>query len=73
MKYDKKASGGRMRLVLPTAMGRVEVVEDAPIDAVHHAWASVGAAVVASGGSSAGIGPTRRSTLPNGLNFTGWT
>ncbi len=49
MKYDKKACGGRMRLVLPTAMGRVEVVEDAPIDGVHQAWASVGAAVVASG------------------------
>lgn len=34
MAYDKKASGGVMRVVLPTARGRVRVVENPPTSAV---------------------------------------
>lgn len=43
MSQDKKALAGRMRLVLPRAIGRVEVVEDSAPDEVARAWESVGA------------------------------
>ncbi len=49
MLYDKKASGGRLRLVLPTGLGTAEVTDDFPASAVKDAWMHVGAAVVARG------------------------
>ncbi|MFI4861740.1 MAG: 3-dehydroquinate synthase [Phycisphaerales bacterium JB063] len=41
MASDKKVRDGRVRLVLPDAMGAVSVVDDTPGDAVRSAWASV--------------------------------
>ncbi len=49
MLYDKKASGGRLRLVLPTGLGTAEVTDDFPDSAVKDAWMHVGAVVVARG------------------------
>ena len=44
MAYDKKTAGGRLRLILPTAAGRAEIVDDVPSGAIEAAWVSVGAA-----------------------------
>lgn len=44
MYYDKKTAGGRLRLILPTAAGRAEIVDDVPSGAIEAAWVSVGAA-----------------------------
>jgi len=44
MGQDKKVLAGRTRLVLPRAIGRVEIVEDARQEEVDRAWAAVGAA-----------------------------
>ncbi|BAM04801.1 3-dehydroquinate synthase [Phycisphaera mikurensis] len=41
MLRDKKASGGRVRFVLPTRMGACEIVGDVPEDAVAAAWDAV--------------------------------
>lgn len=43
MAFDKKVEGGRMRLVLPRAIGRVTVEEGAPDSAVLEALAAIGA------------------------------
>ena len=43
MQYDKKVAGGRLRLVLPCAIGRVEIADDVPIEIVRDAWRRVGA------------------------------
>jgi 3-dehydroquinate synthase len=43
MQSDKKAVGGRLRLVLPFAMGDVRVVESVDSAAVEAAWRAVGA------------------------------
>ena len=40
MRYDKKASGGQLRLVLPTSSG-AEVHDDVPIEDVTAAWRTV--------------------------------
>ena len=34
MKLDKKASAGKLRFVLPTQLGHVELVDDVPTDEV---------------------------------------
>jgi len=41
MGSDKKVKDGRVRLVLPEAMGRVAIVDDAPKAAVEAAWAAL--------------------------------
>ena len=41
MAMDKKVRGGRIRLVLPTRMGEVTIVDDATADEVKAAWAVV--------------------------------
>ncbi len=41
MRSDKKVRDGRVRLVLPDAMGAVSVVDDTPDAAVRAAWASL--------------------------------
>ena len=41
MRSDKKVSAGRVRLVLPDAMGAVRVVNDTPDAAVRAAWAAL--------------------------------
>ncbi|MEM1446939.1 MAG: 3-dehydroquinate synthase [Planctomycetota bacterium] len=41
MAMDKKVRGGRIRLVLPTRMGEVTIVDDATPDEVKAAWAVV--------------------------------
>ncbi len=38
---DKKVAGGKLRLVLPTRMGAVDLVSDAPADAIVAAWDSL--------------------------------
>ncbi|MEX2544414.1 MAG: 3-dehydroquinate synthase [Phycisphaeraceae bacterium] len=38
MRLDKKVAGGRIRLVLPTAMGEVGIFDDIPVDAIAAAW-----------------------------------
>jgi 3-dehydroquinate synthase len=43
MGYDKKVAGGRLRLVLPTALGRAEIFDDVPREAIISAWAAAGA------------------------------
>ncbi len=43
MRYDKKATGGRMRLVVPEGLGSASMTEDVPDDVVAAAWARVGA------------------------------
>ena len=46
MRYDKKATQGRTRLILPSGVGRAELVEDVPGEVVAAGWAGVGASVV---------------------------
>lgn len=41
MAMDKKVKGGKIRLVLPTAMGKVTIVNDATADEVAAAWAAI--------------------------------
>lgn len=41
MQMDKKVAAGKIRLVLPTRLGAVEVTKDASMDAIASAWASV--------------------------------
>lgn len=41
MTHDKKAGAGRLRLVLPRAVGRVEIVENPDESAVMEAWRGV--------------------------------
>ncbi|MEL7087077.1 MAG: 3-dehydroquinate synthase family protein, partial [Planctomycetota bacterium] len=41
MAMDKKVRGGKIRLVLPTAMGRVTIIDDATADEVAAAWATI--------------------------------
>jgi 3-dehydroquinate synthase len=43
MSQDKKVLAGRMRLILPRAIGRVEIIEDAQPEEVDRAWCAVGA------------------------------
>ena len=43
MTYDKKVANNRIRLVLPTALGRAEVAPDVPRSAIVAAWRAVGA------------------------------
>ncbi|MBT8485220.1 MAG: 3-dehydroquinate synthase [Phycisphaerales bacterium] len=43
MGYDKKVADGRLRLVLPVAIGRAVVADDVPSDVIAAAWRSVGA------------------------------
>ena len=43
MAFDKKVEGGRMRLVLPRAIGRISIEESAPDAAVSAALAAIGA------------------------------
>jgi 3-dehydroquinate synthase len=53
MSYDKKAAGGRVRLVLPTGLGSAAIVDDAPAEAVIEAWESVGAMRGGNAGAAA--------------------
>ncbi len=41
MRLDKKVAGGRIRLVLPTAMGKVKIYDQMPDAAIAEAWAAV--------------------------------
>jgi len=41
MTLDKKVAGSRIRFVLPTELGAVEVVDDVPTAAVEAAWQSI--------------------------------
>jgi 3-dehydroquinate synthase len=43
MQFDKKARAGRLRLVLPVARGRCEIVDDVPKEVIESAWREVGA------------------------------
>lgn len=43
MAYDKKVERGRMRLVLPRAIGAAEIADDVPRGVVEAAWRAVGA------------------------------
>jgi len=43
MGFDKKVEGGRLRLVLPTGLGRAELAADVPPEAIVDAWSAVGA------------------------------
>jgi 3-dehydroquinate synthase len=43
MGFDKKRSGGRLRLVVPRSPGRIEVVDAPPESAVEAGWRAVGA------------------------------
>ena len=54
MGYDKKVAHGRLRLVLPTALGRAEIADDVPREAVVSAWHAVGATAPPSGGEWGG-------------------
>ena len=38
MRHDKKVAAGRIRLVLPTALGRVDIVDTVDDDAIAAAW-----------------------------------
>ncbi len=42
MQRDKKARGGRVRMVLPTELGRVDIFNDTSVDEVAHAVAAIG-------------------------------
>ena len=44
MRYDKKATSGRLRLVVPRGLGSADVTEDVPEEVVRAAWEFVGAA-----------------------------
>jgi 3-dehydroquinate synthetase len=41
MRHDKKTAGGRLRLILPTELGRARVVSDPPINAVEAGWDAI--------------------------------
>ncbi|MEM7627010.1 MAG: 3-dehydroquinate synthase [Planctomycetota bacterium] len=41
MAMDKKVKGGKIRLVLPTAVGQVTIIDDATTEEVAAAWAAV--------------------------------
>lgn len=43
MIHDKKVVAGRLRLILPTSIGSVEIADDVPVDFVRDAWKHVGA------------------------------
>ena len=43
MRYDKKVSGGQIRLILPTQGGGAEIVEGVEESLIAQAWADVGA------------------------------
>jgi 3-dehydroquinate synthetase len=43
MGFDKKVAGGALRLVLPSAIGQVEVVQGVDEDAITAGLASIGA------------------------------
>lgn len=44
MRFDKKVSGGRVRLVLLQAIGRPAIADDVPVKVVADAWRGLGAA-----------------------------
>jgi 3-dehydroquinate synthase len=44
MGFDKKVSGDRLRLVLPTSIGAAETVDDVDRSVIERAWQAVGAA-----------------------------
>ncbi|MCH8823430.1 MAG: 3-dehydroquinate synthase [Planctomycetes bacterium] len=46
MRFDKKTSQGKLRLVLPCGPGQAEIVDDLPIEIILRAWDSVGAKAV---------------------------
>ena len=46
MRFDKKVSGGQLRLILPTQGGGAEIVDDVEESAIAQAWADVGASLV---------------------------
>jgi 3-dehydroquinate synthase len=54
MGYDKKVARGRLRLVLPIAPGRAEIVDDVPEEAIICAWHAVGATADAPESGRAG-------------------
>ena len=41
MRLDKKVKGDRIRLVLPSRLGAVEIVDDTPADRIESAWATI--------------------------------
>jgi 3-dehydroquinate synthase len=41
MRHDKKVAAGRIRFVLPTRLGAVELCDDVPAPAIHAAWSSI--------------------------------
>lgn len=41
MRSDKKVAGGRIRLILPEALGKVTIANDTPDDAILAAWRSL--------------------------------
>jgi len=48
MRFDKKTSQGKLRLVLPCGPGQAEIADDLPMEIVSRAWASVGAIAVSN-------------------------
>ena len=44
MNHDKKKVDGRLRLILPSGIGSVEIVENVPVEVIAGAWRAVGAA-----------------------------
>ena len=42
MRFDKKTSQGKLRLVLPCGPGQAEIVDDLPMEIILRAWDSVG-------------------------------
>lgn len=45
MQFDKKTSGGKLRLVLPCGAGQVEMAENVPIEIITKSWVFVGAKI----------------------------
>ncbi len=43
MRYDKKTLGGRMRLIMSTALGSAEITDEVSADVIRAAWEEVGA------------------------------
>ena len=41
MRMDKKVAGDRLRLVLPTRIGEVEIRDDVPEEAVRAGWDAI--------------------------------